>query len=333
MNTTTTSSTPSTTTCPSSSSSSSSSSTSSTTISTYATNNFLLIIQQSIILLTWSISNWIPTTWMISLGIREQIWDMMMNNNNGHNNNNISYNQEIQVLSIPTILSTIRDKQQQQEQEEENNIYSYIQTYLENTYGKDWKERPLLIEGLLMNDNNNDNNNDNDNNMLLLSTKGLLQSKQIIPYFNNANEINSLTPTSMGSVGDIVQEMINGKPYKIGSQLLIQENPTAFEELISSTTTSTTSTSTDTFSTGLLLKELFGNHFTQQHLQPSFGNLIPATTTVPVFVARTMMTTATTTTTTITTNTSKDNNNEKENDNNNNIVTTGLHCEPIGNVA
>jgi hypothetical protein len=257
--------------------------------------------------------------------------------------------------------------------------------YLESTYGKDWIERPLLLQGLWTqkellegnkNENENNENNENERNKRskrkrkrLLTPNGLLTMTNLtIPYFTNATNPTALIPDGYDTVSNIIQGMIyDQKPYKIGSQYIVQNDPTLlFNEIIPN----------DNDNNQLFLTQLFGNHFSPEkitgHSIFEFHGIkmkLPGTTTVPVFIANTITTIskdkdkATTTTTTqkneecrsgsssstlSNTNDDDDSSSCKNTDNSHkngqdddqeeevpitNPVLTGLHCEPIANLA
>jgi hypothetical protein len=178
--------------------------------------------------------------------------------------------------------------------------------YLEATYGKNWRDKPLLLQGLW-------NASALEDPRRRLSLRGLLKENLTIPYFTDARVYGALSPDGNAPVREIVQRIAQGKPHKIGTQLLVQEYPTLMEEVAPMN----------------LITDLFGNHFDQKHLlgHGSVLGIFPGTTTVPVFVANGVPVGSDAPETTKISNptsTSKDGPRRP---------VTGLHCEPIGNVA
>lgn len=253
----------------------------------------------------WAVANWIPD-YFIPNSFHDFLW-LKMSTMQSHSQSKTgtttgtarATTNAIARISISSFLS-------KNSHFDENTIQKEIQFHLEDQHGKDWQRRPLLLEGLLGDHGaTNLNSNSTADFHRHLSVKGLLECDQVIPYFENANRPGVLSPTAQAPCRDIIRGMLEGKAFKIGSQLLLQENPDWIEELVGGRLTSTTNVTS-----GTILKQLFGNHFTSDHLAP--GKVLPATTTVPVFIART---------------------NEKGQHQKNSIPITGLHCEPIGNVA
>ena len=176
-----------------------------------------------------------------------------------------------------------------------------LSAYLEKTYGSDWRRRPLLLQGLWTGEDLQDSSR-------RLSVKGLLQTKLRIPYFTDARIQGALSPDDSGAVGDIVRNMTTlGAPHKIGTQLLVQTYPDLIREIAPLD----------------IVTELFGDYFLPDNVKGSGPwNLLPALTTVPVFVAN------------------HGENVRKEASSDQSTSTklekqpfTALHCEPIGNVA
>lgn len=96
-----------------------------------------------------------------------------------------------------------------------------------------------------------------------------------IPYYTDARVPGALRPDAVGTIKDIVRNITHRRrPHKIGSQFVVQHDPTLMGEVAPTNFVST----------------LFGNHFTADHLLGhghSFFGLFPGLTTVPVFVAGT----------------------------------------------
>jgi hypothetical protein len=245
-------------------------------------------IQHSLVTLSWSVAPWVPL-FDSSMNIQQKSWNYWAESSaNSWSPSDI--NLKIPTVSILQVLSDTNKGNKGDDQR--------ICQFLEETYGMDWRERPLLLQGILQ--YNLQNRNTNESN---LSLSGLLRNHLVIPYFENASQPGALSPTGQAPVSEIIQGMLKNKPYKIGSQLIVQENIQLLEELTGNRKNATTAPG--------LLTTLFGNHFTEKHLQQ--GRFIPATTTVPLFVAKTSPKTI-----------------HSDDDT---AITTGLHCEPIGNVA
>mmetsp|Transcript_57980 Transcript_57980/g.141677 ORF Transcript_57980/g.141677 Transcript_57980/m.141677 type:complete len:301 (-) Transcript_57980:786-1688(-) len=153
-----------------------------------------------------------------------------------------------------------------------------------------------------------------------------------IPYFTDATVSGALEPDHERPVQEIVSEIQAGKPYKIGSQFIVQHDPTLMDEVAPHDVVTT----------------LFGNHFSKDQLLGHGKTLgvFPGLTTVPVFVANTAI---------IKTNddpeaedgdhdqtclqsddddsTRKNINDESKKTKDSDHPVTGLHCEPIANIA
>lgn len=193
-------------------------------------------------------------------------------------------------------------------------------SFLETNYGTHWRETPILLQGLWTVQD-------------LLATKtnrtltpnGLLKTHHVeIPYFSDATVVGALQPDAHDSIANIVQSMIDGNPHKIGSQLLVQRHPELLTEVAPLE----------------FLQQLFGNHFTQNHIMGTNNRTgwrcwLPGTTTVPVFIANTSP---------LTPLKLQNNNDDDKNDGGKQTCDstepiskskpfTGLHCEPIANVA
>jgi len=201
-------------------------------------------------------------------------------------------------------------------------------SFLESTYGADWRERPLLLQGLWTHSQLEDPSR-------RLTPSGLLSMNELeIPYFTDALVVGALKPDGKAPVATIVANMLqHNRPHKIGSQFLVQEDPSLLEEVAPHS----------------FLEGLFGNHFSEQHLNRPGRNRrllglvpLPGTTTVPVFVANTRPKELGDAPSCPKDDGSADANSSSSsshNNNNNNNKTlsktpfTGLHCEPIANVA
>ncbi|KAG7353416.1 cupin-like domain containing protein [Nitzschia inconspicua] len=196
--------------------------------------------------------------------------------------------------------------------------------FLQHEYGKDWIQRPLHLKGLwaqaLLQSSERQ-----------LSPKGLLQMNLTIPYFVDSRVYGALNPDAEGSVNEIVRQMLDGHPHKIGSQLIVQENPQLLVEVAPLS----------------LVTALFGDYFSMNHLLGHGKTLgiFPGITTVPLFVANGKATRTnhhqqqeeevadheTSNQTDEDASCSKDDG--RQSFENRTIPSTGLHCEPIANVA
>ena len=189
-----------------------------------------------------------------------------------------------------------------------NNLSEYLKT----TYGKDWRQRPLLLKGLWTELELQQPRN--------LSLEGLLQNPLEIPYFTDARE-RSLSPDHQASVRDIVRNITMGAPHKIGSQLVLENDPELIHEVAPLD----------------IVIELFGEYFSADHIRGSGPfNLFPAITTVPLFIAKYSQGPKHFTPSDF----GNTNKNAYTNANTNANTSanapqpfTALHCEPIGNIA
>lgn len=170
--------------------------------------------------------------------------------------------------------------------------------YLEETYGIDWRKRPLLLKGLwsrveLSNSNRR------------LSLKGLLQENLEIPYFSDARLPGALTPDSRAPVREVVANITRGAPHKIGTQFVVQTYPEIIQEV----------------APVKIVTELFGDYFRPDSVKGTGPlHILPALTTVPLFIA----------------NGKQADENEVAEQGEASVSAqpyTALHCEPIGNVA
>lgn len=266
--------------------------------------------------------------------LTRQAWESFPRHNTwrqiDQNNNNNSCLEYVPPLNIPTLqVQDFLGKPQGAQK---------ARSFLETTYGRHWRETPLRLQGLwtvqelLATQTNR-----------TLTPQGLLQNTRHvqIPYFSDATVVGALQPDAHDSMANIVQSILEGKPHKIGSQLLIQKHPELLKEVAPLE----------------FLQELFGNHFTPNHLfgtnqhRTGWRRWLPGTTTVPVFIANT----SPVTTTTLNYQNDNDGNNTNKKDGNKNSNShdqptchrdddtsessskskpfTGLHCEPIANVA
>ena len=199
---------------------------------------------------------WIVAQWMPLLAMREGLlvhawghWEEQRQNWYGNHSN---------------VLSSSSFRIQQRVPSLDVQKYKHnLSAHLEETYGKDWRTRPLLLRNLWSPSELADPRR-------RLSVPALLQENLTIPYFSDARLENALTPDAHGSVGSIVANMTKqGRPHKIGTQYLVQQYPELIQEIAPSS----------------LLTELFGDYFTPDHVRGMMGGVLPALTTVPVFIA------------------------------------------------
>lgn len=173
--------------------------------------------------------------------------------------------------------------------------------YLERTYGKDWRKRPLLLKRLWSLEALRGNSTRR------LSLKGLLKENQTIPYFSDARVRGALSPDSHAPIKDIVANMTLGAPHKIGTQLFVQTWPELINEA----------------APVHVVTELFGPYFSPEAVRGTGPfQLLPALTTVPLFVASGK-----------TTESPPPDERGEEASFAQSHPYTALHCEPIGNVA
>jgi hypothetical protein len=167
--------------------------------------------------------------------------------------------------------------------------------YLEETYGMDWRKRPLLFKGLW-------SPLELSNSTRRLSLKGLLQENLTIPYFTDARVKGALTPDGRAPVREVVANITRGAPHKIGTQLVVLTYPEIIQEVAPVD----------------LVTELFGDYFTAESVKRTgIFQFIPTLTTVPLFIANGKQ---------------ADKNDAVEQDVSAQPH-TALHCEPIGNFA
>lgn len=254
----------------------------------------------------WSVSQWMPVAWRRP--VQRSVWERWERREEqeaavrrgGNSSSSTPSQQNFPVgpaLEIPTV-----DVQKHR---------SRLLPYLEATYGKDWRDRPLLLKGLWTLD---ELERDPDRT---LSVQGLLrETNRIVPYYTDARRRGALTPDAKAPLSAIVSNITQGFPHKIGSQKLVQDRPDLIREVAPID----------------VVTVLFGDHFSPQSLE-GWGpwKLFPPLTTVPLFVAGKRLPPAHTggaaaapplspSSTTAT--------DDEEED-----PHTALHCEPIGNVA
>lgn len=192
--------------------------------------------------------------------------------------------------------------------------------FLSTKYGPDWQERPLLLKGLWTKEELTLSSR-------RLSTQGLLDMNLTIPFFTDARVHGALQPDAEAPVREIFSNISAGVPYKIGSQFIVQHFPSLMAEVAPHD----------------YITALFGNFFTVEQLlgQGRTLGIFPGTTTVPVFVANTAIGTRTKGEPSSRENTCvasdaaicSDATNDNDHDSNSDHPVTGLHCEPIANLA
>jgi hypothetical protein len=281
-------------------------------------------------LVAWSLAQWTPSVFFltrIAHDWQEKSWRSFDDFNE---KNDSSGNRYVAPLEIPVI--DFGD-------DADLNVRKDPLAYLETTYGKDWRERPLLLRGLW-------NASSLQDTTRVLSVRGLSQQNMTIPYFRDARIYGALTPDDEAPIHQIMRGMQEeGRPYKIASQLFVKAHPSVLAEVAP----------VDIIST------LFGEkRFTQDrllgHIQSPLA-LLRGPLTVPLFVANggkpspvneesttststdseTCQTSAGTevTDTCESSITSSDENNDWNTTATTTTTTsrpfTGLHCEPIGN--
>jgi hypothetical protein len=138
--------------------------------------------------------------------------------------------------------------------------------FLTTTYGRDWNSRPLLLQGLW------------DPRVLrrrrsrrTLSPEGLLHMNLTVPYHRDSRIHGALRPDATAPVGQIVRGMLEGYPHKIGTQFIVQTYPELLEEVAPLD----------------FVTSLWGDYFSWERLLGHGKTLgiFPGITTVPVFIA------------------------------------------------
>ena len=197
-----------------------------------------------LLVLQWSIAQLIPWP-SLSQSLQDKAW---------HEWNDVAVNNDGDILDCPVLDLSM-----------EPGSSSSVQEKVEAKYGKDWRDRPLLLKGLW-------SATDLDSEQRRLSLSGLLKENLTIPYFMDASAPYVLSPDSNAPISEIVANMTHGQPHKIGTQWIVQTYPELIDEVAP---------------TGVVT-ELFGDYFRPKNVLGSgpFG-IFPALTTVPIFVART----------------------------------------------
>lgn len=268
----------------------------------------------------WSIGQTFATLGLfrpISKMLTQKAWDSFATKDNFHANLTTMV---LPPIAIPTL--SVQDFIHNDEGA------SLARVFLESTYGPDWRGRPILLKGLWAHAQLTDPTR-------RLSPRGLLEMADVsVPYFSDATVPGALEPDAKAPVSEIVSGMVHeNKPHKIGSQFLVQTHPSLLQEVVPPND---------------FLKELFGNHFSKRHLNMGglpkpegsklFGWQLPGTTTVPVFVANTNNIAIKTTekcnaADEVCLNPSAGTDSSTKATANRLSPVTGLHCEPIANIA
>lgn len=244
-----------------------------------------------LLVLQWFIAQLIPWP-SLSKSLQDKAW---------HGWNTLVQNNDGDILDCPVLDLSM----------EALSSSSSVREMVEAKYGKDWRDRPLLLKRLW-------SEADLDSEERRLSLSGLLKENLTIPYFMDASVPYVLSPDSNAPISKIVANMTRGaQPHKIGTQWIVQTYPELIDEVVP---------------TGGIVTELFGDYFRPKNVRGSGPlGMFPPLTTVPVFVART----------TTTTTGGKSNSDECVGTDTTNCAEppprpharTDLHCEPIGNVA
>jgi hypothetical protein len=254
-------------------------------------------------LFAWSIGQW--CNWIsprISELLTDAAWQSLEQQQRHHSRKATSVAMQ-GVLTIPAI-----------------NIQDFVGdeigalAYLQSTYGRSWQERPLHLKGLwdpLVLQSSQSTRK--------LSPHGLMQLNFTIPYYLDARILGLLHPDGAAPINEIVQRMLQGYPHKIGSQLIVQHHPKLLSEVAPLSMVTT----------------LFGNYFSTDRILGHGKTLgiFPGITTVPVFVANGNATTPNHLQQQETQQRSCTEKVEDQVLQTQSSPSTGLHCEPIANVA
>jgi Cupin-like domain len=256
--------------------------------------------KSTLCVIAWSVAQWVPSALVNRLGVNTAVWKYWEQQQ--HQSSRIQ--QKISVVNVQQYI---------------NDPPALLQ-YLTDTYASDWKKRPLLLKGLW------------DPEMLRattsqrrLSLEQLLHENLTIPYFKDARQHGALTPDGSAPLRDIVANITRGLPHKIATQLLVQTYPDLMHEIAPLD----------------IVSLLFGtSYFTPAAVQGSGPwRLLPALTTVPLFIAssnvRSIKDTATKNRGDVSTHIdrTKSQATGKAQTLKSQTPYTALHCEPIGNIA
>lgn len=236
--------------------------------------SYLLVNDPFRVTLIWSAAQWIPESCELRSRLHQTTW--------------VYWDRFYAVGSVEEPIPKV-DVQQHKHN---------LKQFLVEEYGKDWKRRPLLLQGLW-----SPSDLVSDHRRLTLS--GLLHLNLSIPYFTDARRKKALIPDAYASLRDILHNISAGQPHKIGSQLIVQTYPELLHDVAPVS----------------LVTELFGDYFSTNRLKGTgpFG-ILPALTTVPIFIAS---------------NQKQNPNSTMIVDPAHGVDNpmTALHCEPIGNIA
>jgi hypothetical protein len=251
----------------------------------------------------WSISQWLPE--YLGSSWQTEAW--------------LAWERQQAELASATSYSGILDIPTIDVQNEWGNALKF----LEQTYGNDWRKRPLLLKNLWT-------ANDLASPQRRLSLSGLLQENMTIPYYFDSRIPRNLSPDAQGPIRDIMTNITTHRaPHKIGSQLLLQRYPELIREVAPTE----------------FVTSLFGDYFNPQSIKGSGPlGIFPGLTTVPLFVAHSNLLSKVqeSSTTTVPAECKTDSSQQQqsferegsaESCSESSSARTDLHCEPIGNVA
>lgn len=253
----------------------------------------------------WAMAQWMPSFFFvgtIAQDLQSKGWKSFE-----RSGDSVSKDHHIPPLEIPVIDL------------EDPSVIGDPLAYLERRYGVDWRERPLLLKNLWSASALNDSRR-------RLSLEGLSKENMTIPYFSDARLYSALTPDAQAPIHEILRGMRDeGRPYKIGSQLFLQANPALLAEVAPVD----------------VVTKLFGDRFTKDrllgHIQSPL-NFLRGPLTVPLFVANGNLDDEIATCQAAAKEESDSSSCESDptiakSDTKSSRPFTGLHCEPIGNVA
>lgn len=215
----------------------------------FCSSTFATSTGKPFILAKWAIAQWLP----LSMADKWQVeaWEHW---------------QETLLAEKRPEKETISEIPSINVQEFRGHDTSELLQFLEDTYGRDWRSKPLLLKGLW-----DLNELHSKASTRRLSRQGLLQQDLIIPYFTDARKYGALSPDAHAPVKEIVANITKGDPLKIGTQLVVQKYPELVREVAP----------TD------IVTALFGSHFQPKDVVNAFGiSFLPPLTTVPLFVAK-----------------------------------------------
>jgi len=293
----------------------------------------------------WSVAQWLPSECSVGFRLQKAAWDRW-DDASFHSSSSNTASTNATTTTTSTANNATASANSSSLEVPTANVQHFaspseLASFLESTYGKDWIRRPLLLkqlwnrekeeeEELPSSSSPGESNGDDsgsscvgNNHNRKLSLRGLLSESLVVPYFSDATSTSSgaLTPDGRAPVGDVVRSIVeDDKPYKIGSQLVLE----AYPHLI-----------VDEVAPNPVVTELFGNYFTPDSLKGSGPyRMFPALTTVPLFVAwKRKRRNATAAVATTTTSSNENVRQAQQQQQQETLPYTALHCEPIGNVA